>query len=159
MNDEIITGLRAALAEMGKEVGAAAARAYIAEGRAKAAEERAESADKRVAQTKAKGAQALADAEERERDALREAAHVKGLHDADVARINELANKANAAEVRAHHAEKVMANAYDGNARDKADRLQALRDLEAMRAERDAALGTIGTLKAEIRALTEKAAP
>ena len=63
MENETITGLRAALAEMGKEAGAAAARAYIAEGQVGAAQAEARHANERIARVEADRVRAFAEAE------------------------------------------------------------------------------------------------
>lgn len=150
MSEETPDAMRAALAKMGEEVATYAARTYAAEGRAAEAERVAASAEGRIKRAQADAEAAISDAREGEREALREAAKAKGLHDAEVARNGQLVRDAHAAEVRAAKAEKTAMGMYDGNARDKSERLQALRDLEAMRAERDAALGINGKLKADL---------
>ena len=142
-----------------EEIATYAARAYAAEGRAKAAEERAAGIEENLAFIRAKAAEHMTEAQGRERDALREAATWKGKCEAANERADQRIADVDEAEAERTKAEARVAGLMDGLAEAKADRLQALRDLEAMRAERDAALGTVGKLKAEIRALTEKAAP
>lgn len=150
---------RLAFAKVCEEIATYAARAYAAEGRAKAAEERAAGIEESIEDERAEAAHAMADARERERDALREAATWKGKWEAANERADQRVADVDEAEAERAKADERVDGLMNGLAAAKADRLQALRDLEAMRAERDAALGTVGTLKAEIRVLTEKAAP